>query len=160
MAQKKIQKQTYKVSQEGLDKLKSELAELQGAKRQQAVDRLAAARAMGDLSENSEYTASREDLEMIDARIAEIAHILENVEIVEKATSGSVVQFGDKVRVEVRDGHEEFTIVGELESDILAGKISDTSPIGKALLGAKVGSTVNVTIPAGEVVYKILEIKK
>lgn len=160
MAPKKVQKVTYKVSVEGLEKLKAELAELQGPKRERAVERLAAARAMGDLSENSEYTASREDLELIDGRIAEVAHLIENAEIVTKSAGGSVVQFGDKVKVEVRDGHEEFTIVGELESDIMAGKISDTSPIGKALLGAKVGSTVNVTIPAGEVVYKILEIKK
>ncbi len=154
------QQQTYKLSQEGLKKLQGELAELKGPKRDKAVARLAAARAMGDLSENSEYTASREDLNMIDTRAAEIAYILENVEMVNDVKDSSVVQIGDRVKVEVKDGHEEFAIVGELESDIMAGKISDTSPIGKALLGAKVGTTVTVTIPAGEVIYKVLEIKK
>jgi transcription elongation factor GreA len=152
--------QTYKISEEGLVKLKKEHKTLSTTKRQKAVDRLTAARAMGDLSENSEYTASREDLNMIDARIAEIEHIIENVEILNVVKDDSVVQIGDTVKVKVRDGHEEFAIVGELEADITANKISDTSPIGKALLGSKVGSRVSVEIPAGEVLYEIVKIKK
>jgi transcription elongation factor GreA len=97
---------------------------------------------------------------MIDARISEIEHILEHVEIVNEEKNNSVIQIGDTVKVKVQDGHEEFSIVGELEADVTTGRISDTSPIGQALLGAKVGSTVTVQIPAGEVVYEIVEIKK
>ena len=152
--------QTYKLSQQGLDKLRQELDELKGDKRQKAVDRLAAARAMGDLSENSEYTSAREDLNMMDTRIAEIEVILENIEIINEERDDSVVQIGDKVKVEIEDGHEEFAIVGELEADITEGKISDTSPIGKALLGAQVGTTVTVEIPAGDVTYKVVQINK
>lgn len=152
--------QTYKITEEGLAKLQKEFKTLSTTKRQKAVDRLTAARAMGDLSENSEYTASREDLNMIDARIAEISHILENVEILKVVKDDSVVQIGDKVKVKVKEGHEEFSIVGELEADFSKGKISDTSPIGKALLGAKKGMDVTVEIPAGKVIYKIVDIKK
>lgn len=152
--------QTYKLSQQGLTNLEKERDELKGEKREKAVARLAAARAMGDLAENSEYTAAREDLNMIDTRIAEIEHIIENVEIVNEVKDSSVVQIGDKVKVEIEDGHEEFAIVGELEADITEGKISDTSPIGKALLGAQVGTTVTVEIPAGDVTYKVVQINK
>lgn len=152
--------QTYKLSQAGLDKLQAEHSDLTTVKRPKAVERLAAARAMGDLSENSEYTASRDDLNMIDTRIAEIEHILENVELIDEVKSDGVVQMGDTVKVKVHDGHEEFAIVGELEADFQAGKISDTSPIGKALLGSKIGTRVTVQIPAGEVVYEVVDIKK
>ena len=152
--------QTYKLSEEGLVKLQGELSQIKDVKRPKAVERLAAARAMGDLAENSEYSASREDLTMIDTRIAEITHILENVEVVNEVRDDSVVQIGDRVKVKVEDGHEEFAIVGELEADMALGKISDTSPIGKALLGSKVGSTVTVEIPVGNVTYKVVQIKK
>ncbi len=152
--------QTYKISQEGLEKLQKEHAELKDVKRPKAVDRLAAARAMGDLSENSEYTASREELNMLDTRIAEIEQIIQNVEIINEKKDNHLVQLGDKVKVQIEDGHEEFAIVGEVEADITKGQISDTSPIGKALLGSKVGETVIVQIPAGDVTYKVVNIKK
>ncbi|OGK31490.1 transcription elongation factor GreA [Candidatus Roizmanbacteria bacterium RIFCSPLOWO2_01_FULL_42_14] len=150
---------TYKLSQEGYDKLVRELDELKKGKRPKAVERLAAARAMGDLSENSEYTAARENLTLVDTRIAEIEAVMHNVEIVQVQANNGAVQLGDTVRVKVEDGHEEYSIVGELEADIAKNQISDTSPIGKALLGSKIGDTVTVATPAGEVVYKIVEIK-
>ena len=96
----------------------------------------------------------------LDTRIAEISAIINNVEIINITKNNSVVQLGDMVKVKVEDGHEEFSIVGEMEADIMDKKISDTSPIGKALLGTKVGTTVTVTTPAGEVIYKVVEIKK
>ena len=114
---------------------------------------------MGDLSENSEYTAARENLTLVDTRIAEIEAVMHNVEIVQVQANNGAVQLGDTVRVKVEDGHEEYSIVGELEADIAKNQISDTSPIGKALLGSKIGDTVTVATPAGEVVYKIVEIK-
>lgn len=148
------------MSQEGYEKLLGELLALKDEKRPKAVDRLAAARAMGDLSENSEYTAARSDLDIIDARISEIEKIKENVQIVNEKKHADIVQLGDTIKVMVQDGHEEFSIVGEMEADITKGHISDTSPIGQALLGAKKGSVVTVTIPAGEVTYKVVEIRK
>lgn len=151
---------TYKLSQVGFENLQKERDELKNVTRPKAVERLTAARAMGDLSENSEYTASRENLGFIDTRLAEIEAILNNVQILNVTKDGSVVQIGDTVKVKVEDGHEEFAIVGELEADIMNKKISDTSPIGKALLGSKVGTTVTVATPAGEVIYKVVEIKK
>lgn len=151
---------TYKLSQKGFDNLLKERDTLKNVTRPKAVVRLTAARAMGDLAENSEYTASREGLSLIDTRIAQIEAIINKVEIVNETKNTGIVQLGDMVKVKVEDGHEEFSIVGEMESDIMNKKISDTSPIGKAILGAKVGSTVTVTTPAGEVIYKIVEIKK
>jgi transcription elongation factor GreA len=150
---------TYKLSQAGHEKLLKEYAELKEGKRVAAVDRLAKARAMGDLSENSEYSAAREDLVFIDGRILEIEEIIRNVELVKDKKHTNVVQLGNTVVVETEGKKQELTIVGELEADIAAQKISDTSPIGKAILGSKVGDTVSVTIPAGTVKYTIVEIK-
>lgn len=151
---------TYKLSQKGFDNLIKERDTLKNTTRPKAVTRLTAARAMGDLAENSEYTASREGLSLIDTRLAQIEAIINKVEIVNETKNTGVVQLGDVVKVKVQDGHEEFSIVGEMESDPMNKKISDSSPIGKAILGAKVGSSVTVTTPAGEVVYKVVEIKK
>lgn len=150
---------TYKLSQEGHEKLLKEYEALKGGKRKDAVERLTKARAMGDLSENSEYTAARDDLNFIDGRIAEIEEIIRNVELVEEKAHSDVVQLGNTVIVDTGKEKEEFIIVGELEADIMARKISDSSPIGKALLGSKVGAKVSVAIPAGQVEYKIVEIK-
>ncbi len=150
---------TYKLSQEGHEKLLKEYDELKSVKRAQAVDRLAKARAMGDLSENSEYSAAREDLNFIDSRIIEIEEIIRNVELVKDHKVTGSVQLGNTVEVNNDGKKEHFTIVGELEADIASQKISDTSPIGKALLGSKVGDTVSVTIPAGTVQYTVVNIK-
>jgi len=149
---------TYKVSKEGLEKMNQELAELKDGKRKKAVQRLATARGMGDLSENSEYTSAREELNLIDARIAEIDEILRHIEVVNHSSDRSVVKLGDTVTVKVGGKQERFTIVGELEADIIHGKISDSSPIGKALLGAQAGAKVVVKIPAGEIEYTISKI--
>ena len=150
---------TYKLSKEGHEKLLGEYHELKEIKRKEAVERLAKARAMGDLSENSEYTAAREDLNFIDGRVAEIEEIIRNVELVGEKKVTDKVQLGTLVTVDSQGKKEEFKIVGELEADIAVGKISDSSPIGKALLGSKVGDMVSVIIPAGTVQYKVLKIK-
>lgn len=150
---------TYKLSEEGHNKLQAEYEELKNAKRKAAVERLAKARAMGDLSENSEYSAAKEDLSFIDGRVAEIEEILKNVEIIHEQKDKNHVQLGDTVIVEVNGSKEEYVIVGELEADITAKKISDSSPIGKAILGVEVGTKVNVEAPAGTVEYKVIEIK-
>lgn len=151
-------KNTYKLSQAGYEKLLKEQDQLKNKVRPKAVTRLTAARAMGDLAENSEYTAAREGLTLIDTRIAEIDAIMQQVEIVSAQKSNGAVQLGDTVKVKVEDGHEEYAIVGELEADIAQNKISDTSPIGKALLGSKIGDSVTISTPAGEMIYKIVSI--
>lgn len=147
------------LTQEGYEKLKKEYEELKGEKRQKAVERLQKARAMGDLSENSEYTSAREELSFVDTRIKEIEEILEKSQIVGKSPNKEVVDIGDTVEVQVDGKRESFTIVGELETDLAQKKLSYTSPIGKALLGKKKGDQVEILIPVGKVVYKILDIK-
>lgn len=146
-------------TQEGFDGLKTELEELLKNKKQQAIDRLAKARAMGDLSENSEYTAAKEELAFVDGRIKEIEELLKRGEVVQTVLS-SGIQIGAEVIVE-KDGKEEtYSIVGEFEADPLNKKLSATSPIGKALLGKNEGDLVVVEVPAGKLNYKILKIKK
>lgn len=148
----------YNLSQEGYDNLLKEVDELKNVKRPKAVERLATARAMGDLSENSEYVAAKDDLGFIDSRIMEIDQIVQNTNIVQHHSGESAIQIGNKVVVESNGNEELYHIVGEFEADITAGKISESSPIGKALLGAKVGSTVSVDIPAGSVTYKVVKV--
>lgn len=148
----------YNLSQEGYDKLLKEVEELKNKKRPKAVQRLSTARSMGDLSENSEYVAAKDDLGFIDSRIAEIEQIMQHAHIVEHHDGESSIQIGNKVLVESNGSQELYHIVGEFEADITSGKISESSPIGKALLGAKVGSTVSVEIPAGTVTYKVVKI--
>ena len=143
----------------GLEKLQQELDELKGKKRPYSVDRLQKARAMGDLSENSEYQAAKEELAFVEGRIQEIEEIIKNVEVVENHNHGHFIDMGSKVTVEVNGQIEELHIVGEFEADPLQKKLSHTSPIGTALLGKKVGEVVSVKVPAGEIIYKILEIK-
>ncbi len=147
------------LTQSGLEKLQQELAELKDGKRTKAVQRLHDARAMGDLSENSEYTAAKEDLSFIDGRILEIEHMLKDVEIIENTTQSSKVSLGSFIKVNVNDTDENLQIVGEFEADPMNKKLSSTSPIGKALLNKKVGETIEVKVPAGVMKYKILAIK-
>jgi len=147
------------LTKEGLEKLKKELEELEKNKRPKAVDRLQKARAMGDLSENSEYSAAKEELELIERQILEMKTIIENAEIIQSDHDKQKVGIGSKVVVEVNGKRDEFTIVGEFEANPLEKKLSHHSPIGKALLGKKVGETIEVEVPAGKISYKILAIK-
>lgn len=146
-------------TKDGYKQLQAELDDLQKVRRPAAVDRLAKARAMGDLSENSEYTAAKEDLAFIEGRIQEIEELIKNAEIIDvKAQDG--ISIGVEVTVE-KDGKEEtYSIVGEFEADPMQKKLSATSPIGKALIGKKEGDMVEVEVPAGKLKYKILKIKK
>jgi len=148
----------YNLSQEGYDNLLKERDEMKNIKRPKAVQRLTTARAMGDLSENSEYSAAKDDLGFIDSRLMEIEQIIQNTNIIAPHSGESSIQIGNKVVVESNGAEELYHIVGEFEADITTGKISESSPIGKALLGAKVGSTVSVEIPAGTVTYKVVKV--
>ncbi len=147
------------LTKQGYDNLKKELDELKTKKRQQAVDRLSKARAMGDLSENSEYSAAKEQLAFVEGRIQEIEEILKNVEVIENNNQENYIQLGSSVTVEINGKKELFQIVGEFEADPLNKKLSHTSPIGKALIGKKPGDWVEIQVPAGKIKYKIVEIK-
>lgn len=146
------------VTKEGLVELKRELEELEQTKRPQAVIRLSAARDLGDLSENSEYAAAKQDLSFIDGRIAELKDIITAAKVV-TTHSKSTVDVGCKVTVHIHGKSEVFHLVGEWEADPKAKKISHESPLGKALMGKKVGEHVEVSAPAGKIQYKVLNIE-
>lgn len=146
-------------TKEGFDNLKKEYADLTTTTRPKAIDRLTKARAMGDLSENSEYTAAKEDLAFVEGRVRELEELMKNAEVVESSATKGIVDIGHVVLV-VKDGIEEqYTIVGEFEANPMERKLSTTSPIGSALLGKKKGDAVEIEVPAGKLIYKILDIK-
>jgi transcription elongation factor GreA len=149
------------LTQEGLDELKRELQELVKVKRPAVVERVSSARDMGDLAENSEYQAAREELSLIDGRIEELQEILKNAKVIQENThgKGKKVQLGSKVTVVIGKKKEVFTLVGEWEADPENKKISHQSPLGKALLGRSVGEKVEVNAPAGKVVYTITDVE-
>jgi transcription elongation factor GreA len=139
---------------EGLEELKKEFEELTKVKRPDLLDRVSAARNMGDLSENAEYTVAREELSFIDGRIDELEELLKQVELISNNHS-STIKLGSTVKVNTGSDNEEFTVVGEWEADPKDKKISHESPLGKALIGKKVGEEVEVEAPAGKIVYTI-----
>ena len=149
---------TVVMTKEGLDELKREHNELLNIKRPDVVDRLAAARSQGDLAENSEYTAARQDLAFIDGRISELERVIAEAKVV-SVHSKSKIDVGCKVTLHVGGKKEMFVIVGEWEADPKEKKISHSSPLGKALLGKKIGEIAEVEAPVGKVVYKILAIE-
>lgn len=145
------------LTKEGLDELKSEYEELVKVKRPDVLNRVSQARSMGDLSENAEYTVAREELSFIDGRIDELEELLKQVEIISASHSNSI-KLGSKVKVNTGKDKEEFTVVGEWEADPKERKISHESPLGKALLGKKVGEKVEVEAPAGKILYTIEDV--
>lgn len=153
-----FQKDFY-LTNEGLKELKAELKILVEKKRPDLIDRVATARSHGDLSENSEYTAAREDLAFVEGRIGEIEELINKAKLIKtKTTNNSVVQLGCKVTVKVNGKAQTFEVVGEWEADPLEQKISHTSPLGQALIGKKKGEKVEIEAPAGKVTYSILKI--
>lgn len=147
------------LTQEGYDKIKNELSELKDKKRPKAVDRLQKARAMGDLSENSEYSSAIEALAFIDSRIQDIEEMLKKTKVINHTLAGQQVEIGSSVVVSQNGKEEAFMIVGELETDLEHKKLSHTSPIGKALMGKKKGEMVEVDTPSGKILYKIVNVQ-
>lgn len=146
---------------EGEKKLREELQDLRVVKRKEIADKISEAREQGDLSENAEYDAAKDEQRHIEARIEEIEAILKNAVVVEESGDKDTINIGSKVRIlDVEENIEyTYTIVGSTESDILNGKISNESAVGSALLGAKAGDTVNAETPSGDIIkYKVLEI--
>ena len=148
-----------KLTREGHLALKTELDELVSKKRPLVLDRLSHARSMGDLAENSDYHQAKEALEFIDGKIAELEDVLSKAEIVGSSGRGSEVSIGTKVRVGTNGQQHTFHIVGEWEADPKEKKISHESPLGRALIGKKVGEKVEVEAPAGKIEYTIIAIE-
>lgn len=143
---------------EGLVKIKAEFSVLKDEKRPQVVERLALARSQGDLSENNEYTAAREELAFIDGRIEELEKVVANAFVSDVPISKNCVCLGCKVKVKIGRNETVYEIVGEFEANPALKKVSANSPLGKALLGKKPGEEVEFEAPAGKVVYKIVDI--
>lgn len=129
-------KKQFHLTKEGVDELKEEHKQLT-AQRGPIAERIKTAREFGDLSENAEYTSARQEQERVEGRIAEIEHILQNVDIISRPKSGRLVQLGSIVKLRADGKTKEFQVVGTVEADPLNGKISDESPIGRALMGKK-----------------------
>jgi len=145
------------LTQEGLAELKKEYDELSKVRRPEVVERVSQARDQGDLSENAEYHAAREELSFIDGRIDELEELLKNVVIIEDA-KGETVALGSKVTLKVNGKDEVYSVVGEWEADPKERKISHESPLGKALIGKKVGEAVEVEAPAGKITYTVIAV--
>lgn len=151
-------KKAYRLTQEGIDEIKQELQALIDD-RPTVAENIKIAREFGDLSENAEYQTARQVQEKQEARISEIEHILANVEVIKAQNGGGKVQLGSTVKLENKAGKtKEFQVVGTVEADPLEGKISDESPIGRALLGKKEGDEVAIETPAETTVYRVAHI--
>ena len=149
---------------EGLRKLKEELAQRKGEIREEIVERLKEARAQGDLSENSEYDQAKEDQGKNEGRILELEQMIKTATIIDDSASkaAGIVSLGSTVLLkDVETGDEEtYTIVGTTEADPFENRISNESPVGKALIGAHTGDVVEVEMPMGIMKYKVLEIQR
>ena len=147
----------------GLKKLEDELHDLKVVRRKEVAEKIKEAREQGDLSENAEYDAAKDEQRDIEARIEELEAILKNAEVVvEDEADTEKINVGCKVLVldEEFDEEVEFKIVGSTEANSLQGKISNESPLGKALIGSKVGDGISVEAPVGMMTYKILKIER
>lgn len=150
-------KKTYHLTQSGIEELKEELAELI-SQRSGIADRIRQARELGDLSENAEYQSAREEQDRLESRISELEHILQNTQLIKKPKIDGQVRLGSTVVLKDSGKPKQFQIVGTMEADPLNGKISDESPIGKALLGKKIGDKAEMKLNGGMKAYKIIQI--
>lgn len=146
------------ITKDGLSDLKKEYDELSDVKRPQVLERVSQARSMGDLSENAEYSAAREELSFIDGRIDELEELLKQAVIIAEGHSNHMVKLGSKVTLSVKGKKEVFSVVGEWEADPIEKKISHKSPLGLALLGKRVGEKIEVEAPVGKILYTIKSI--
>ena len=149
-------KKAYQITEDGRATLEQELDELKG-RRGDIAEKIAAARDFGDLSENAEYDAAREEQGLVETRIAEIEDILQNASIIQ-ATAGSTVGLGSRVELKTGDKTVVYSLVGPVEADPLSGKISNESPIGLQLMGKSVGDRVTISTPKSDTTYEIVSL--
>lgn len=149
-------KKAYQITAEGKKELEAELVELK-SRRGEVADKISEARDFGDLSENAEYDAAREEQGLLETRIAEIEDILNNADIIKTGKKGAI---GLGSRVELKTGAKKvtYTVVGPVEADPLEGKISNESPIGMALYGKNVNDKITISTPKGDISYTIVSV--
>jgi transcription elongation factor GreA len=152
----------FPMTQAGKEKLEQELETLKTVKRAEVVERIKIARSFGDLSENSEYDAAKDEQAFVEGRITTLENMIRNAEIItESSEASNVVTLGKSVTfLEIPEGDEEtYTIVGSAEADPFEGKISNDSPIARSLLGKQIGDEVTVSTPGGDMQVKIIAVK-
>ena len=152
-----------KYTKQGYQELVDELKYLKLTRREEIKEQIATARGFGDLSENAEYDEARNEQAKVEARIQELEALIENAEIIDESNMDvRAISLGSVVKLYDEDFEEEITysIVGSNQADPLEQKISDQSPIGRALMGKKAGDKVTVTAPAGELHFKVLEVAR
>lgn len=159
-----IMAKEYKLSAERLEELKQELNYLKTVREKEVADQIKEARSFGDLSENSEYDEAKNEQGKLYSRIAEIENILANCSVIEEEANSdpNTVRLGSKITVmdTALDEEETYQVVGSQEADPMNGRISEESPFGKALLGKRIGDTVIVDAPAGNIEYKVVSIQR
>ena len=153
-----MNKPTY-LSREGLEELKNELDEMTNVRRAEVAARIHDAKEHGDLSENAEYEDAKNEQAFVEGRIQTLQALIKNATLIEENHSSDHVQIGSTVTVDGEDGEETFTIVGSTEARPSNGRISNESPVGRALLGRKKGDKVVVHAPAGDMTFAITNIK-
>ena len=146
------------MTKEGLEKLKEELSELVETKRPAVAQRIQDAREMGDISENAEYDAAKQQQAFAEGRIAELEEIIKNAKVAVGGKNGEV-SVGSMVTVHIEGEEETFYIVGAVEADPVNKKISHESPIGSALLGKKIGDKIEIEVPIGNITYTVLKVE-
>lgn len=147
------------MSQGKLDELRAEFKNLKENKIPNLAKRIDEAKQMGDLSENAEYQSAREEMAWAKSRIGEVQKIIDNSEIINVTGKNNIITIGSTVVVKLNDKEKEFTIVGPQEAEPAKGKISNESPLGSSFLGKTKGDIIKVQVPAGEIQYKIIQIK-
>jgi transcription elongation factor GreA len=146
------------VSRQGLEDLRAELDELVNVRRAEVAARIQEAKEHGDITENAEYEDAKNEQAFIEGRIQSVSALVKNAVIIDENTSKTHVQVGSTVKLQAAGGTETYTIVGSAEAAPAEGRISNESPVGRALLGRKKGDKVKVSVPAGDEVYEILTI--
>ncbi|MBI5071862.1 transcription elongation factor GreA [Candidatus Falkowbacteria bacterium] len=154
-----MSEQKMYVSREGLERFKQELDELVNVKRKEIIERIERAKELGDLSENAEYAAAKDEQAFTEGRIIELQDMIARAEIINGSGKVDLVRVGSKVKVKTDGTETEYEIVGVAEADPLTGKISNESPLGRSFLGRKIGDKIQIQIPKGMVTYTILEIR-
>lgn len=149
----------YYVTKERLEELRAELDRLKKEERSEIAERLKRAKEYGDLSENSEYTAAKDEQARLESQIIELENIIRNSEIIKKISGKEIVQIGSTIEVKRKDKIFEYTIVGSQEANPESNLISNESPLGRAFLDKKAGDIVKIETPGGIVEYKIIKIK-
>jgi len=150
-------KPTY-ISKDGLLKLRRELEDMVSLRRPEIAQRIHDAKEHGDLTENAEYEDAKNEQAFVEGRIQTLESLIKNATIIDEHHSNDHVQIGSTVRVDGPDGPESFTIVGSTEARPTEGRISNESPVGRALLGRRSGDKVTVHVPAGDIAYRIVAI--